>query len=403
MKLTARQEAIRLEYKENTENIGMREDNLQYVFTPYWVREKNSDKWELKICECMINELQNYVDLTEKKILVLNLEFAIVLIEQGVLPENITFLTDCIEKVEYAEFLGVNVMHENLKEIIDGKRDLGQFNIVIGNPPYNNNTGNRGRGNILWDKFVELILDELLVDNGYLCFVHPSLWRKPNHNLWQYFIDNNLIYLEIHNENDGRKTFGASTRYDWYVLQKAKYNGQTTIIDEQSNVLNVNITKWEWLPNSMYDLIEKLLAKNNEETCVVIKSESAYECRKTWMNDNKTEKYKYPCVYSVNRQNEVTLKWSSKNTNGHFGIPKVIFGSGATGFYVDEDGEYGLTQWATGIVNEPQNLPKIAQVLDTPKFKELIQAMSMSKAEINPDVLSLFKKDFWKEFIDEEE
>jgi len=71
--------------------------------------------------------------------------------------------------------------------------------------------------------------------------------------------------------------------------------------------------------------------------------------------------------------------------------------------YVDEDGEYGLTQWATGIVNEPQNLPKIAQVLDTPKFKELIQAMSMSKAEINPDVLSLFKKDFWKEFIDEEE
>jgi hypothetical protein len=84
----------------------------------------------------------------------------------------------------------------------------------------------------------------------------------------------------------------------------------------------------------------------------------------------------------------------------YFGIPKVVFGSGATSFQIDETGEHGLTQRAIGILDKPCNLEQIAIVLDSEEFKKIIRAMSMSKAEINPNVLSLFKKDFWKEFID---
>jgi type I restriction-modification system DNA methylase subunit len=82
-----------------------------------------------------------------------------------------------------------------------------KFNVVVGNPPYNSGSGNKGAGNILWDKFVAKADEYLVKDNGYICFVHPSLWRKPNHTLQKHFVENNLQYLEIHDEKDGSKIF----------------------------------------------------------------------------------------------------------------------------------------------------------------------------------------------------
>jgi len=88
------------------------------------------------------------------------------------------------------------------------------------------------------------------------------------------------------------------------------------------------------------------------------------------------------------------------NSKGMFGKSKVIFGSGATGFIIDENGEYGLTQWATGIEDKIENLNQIKNVISSTKFMdEVIKATSVSKAEINRKILKYFKKDFWKEFI----
>lgn len=280
-----------------------------------------------------------------------------------------------------------------------------EFDIIIGNPPYNSPSNNKGANNILWDKFVIKSID-LLRKNGYLCFVHPGLWRKPGHKMFKYFADNNLIYLEIHNENDGKKVFGSNvnTRYDWYILQKAPYNGLTQIKDEKSVINYINIKEMGWLPNSMYEEVKKLLASDeNVEKCKIIKSRSNYGADKKWMSKEQTDEFKYPCVYSVNRKNEISLRWSSINTNGHFNIPKVIFGTDAVGFYVDKKGEYGLTQWCTGIVDEVENLDKIVAALNSDKLKEIMEATTISKVATNADVLALFRKDFWKEFIEEKE
>ena len=83
-----------------------------------------------------------------------------------------------------------------------------------------------------------------------------------------------------------------------------------------------------------------------------------------------------------------------------FGIPKVIWGGGATGFIVDKKGKYGLTEWCSGITDDVENLENIKKCLDSEKFKIVIKATSVSKAEINIKILKHFKKDFWKEFIE---
>jgi hypothetical protein len=114
----------------------------------------------------------------------------------------------------------------------------------------------------------------------------------------------------------------------------------------------------------------------------------------------KTDIYKYPVVYSVNRANEARFIWSEINTKeGHYGVPKVIFGSGATGFIIDEEGKYACSEFCTGIVDDVENLENIVKVLNSDKFKDIILATSVSKAEINRKILKNFKKDFWKEFI----
>jgi len=81
------------------------------------------------------------------------------------------------------------------------------------------------------------------------------------------------------------------------------------------------------------------------------------------------------------------------------GLPKVIFGSGATGFIIDAKGEYACCEFCTGIVDEVENLENIRIALNSAKFKEIILATSVSKAEINRKILKYFKKDFWKEFV----
>jgi hypothetical protein len=274
-----------------------------------------------------------------------------------------------------------------------------KFDIILGNPPYQDNSGNKGKGHTLWTKFVELSINKLLCFNGYLVFIHPSLWRQPDHDMLKIITKKQILYLEIHDEKDGYKIFQCSTRYDWYVLHNIKYNTNTEIKGQDNKLYKIDLRKWNFIPNYDFYNIGKLIDGNDKVN--IIASRSAYGHDKKWVNKIKNDKYKYPVVYSVNRKNNLTLHYSTTNKNGHFGYPKVIFGSGATGFYIDEKGEYGMTQWCVGIVDEKENLQKIKNTFETDKFKQIIKAISVSKSEINSKILKYFKKDFYKLFCDD--
>jgi hypothetical protein len=97
---------------------------------------------------------------------------------------------------------------------------VDKFDVIVGNPPYNapqEAKGKRGGGNDLWSKFVKKSIywndSEWLRDDGYLVFVHPASWRKPdsknskNKNMFKLMTrDNSMFYLEIHDSNDGMNT-----------------------------------------------------------------------------------------------------------------------------------------------------------------------------------------------------
>jgi len=281
---------------------------------------------------------------------------------------------------------------------IQEKWNIDGFDAVIGNPPYNDDSGNKGKGHTLWTKFIEISIDKWIIKNGYLLYVTPSLWRQADHPLQKKMKEYQIEYLEIHNEEDGVKIFKCNTRYDWYVIKKTPYFKNTIIKTQNGEIVSKNLTTMNFIPNYNYELINRLT--DGDDKIKILHNESSYEVRKKWMSHIETEEYKYPCVYSINRKNEIKFKWSSLKSNGMFDKSKIIFGSGATGFIIDENGRYGMTQWATGIEDKKEFLLNIKNALDSDKFKnEVIKATSVSKSEINRKILKYFKKDFWKEFI----
>jgi hypothetical protein len=158
----------------------------------------------------------------------------------------------------------------------------------------------------------------------------------------------------------------------------------------------------ECIPN--YDIlkINKLFASDNEEKVCIIHSYSCYETRKDFMSRDKDDKFKYPCIYSVLKDG-FNLFYSSVRKE-HFGVKKIILGNGANPTWMeDKNGEYGLTQFAFGIVDD-ENYDLIVDIM-TNKIDKLLEITLATKfistagnPIFYPKIISLFKKDFWKQF-----
>ena len=330
------------------------------------------------------------------------------------------FITTEILKCHIEDKCGIKVDYEfnsnvgdTLSLDIEKKWSIKGFDAVIGNPPYNamqNNTGKKGGGDLLWNKFIKKSLCEWLNKNGYLCFVNPAGWRKPDSKNSKYHLfnlmtkENQMVYLEIHNTKDGMKTFGCGTRYDWYVIEKKENYKNTIVIDENGfKNIDVNMKIWNWLPNYMFQKIQSLLFKDGNEVCKILYSRTSYASDKKWTNEDQNSEFKYPCIHSTPK-NGIRYYYSNCDNKGHFGIPKVIFGE--TGIYnaiIDNTGKYGITQHSMAIVDDIKNLENIKKALECKSFKDVLNACSWSNFSIDWRMFLSFKKDFWKEFITEDE
>jgi hypothetical protein len=287
---------------------------------------------------------------------------------------------------------------DTLKINIFDKFGFDHFDAVIGNPPYQNNTNNKGSGNTLWNLFVDKCINYWLKPNGYLLYVHPRGWRQLNNKTGILMRSLQIIYLNMNNVKCGLDIFYCSTDFDYYLLENKPVYKKTIINDYHNKQYEILIdNNISFIPNhsinEVYDLI-KIDDENN-----FINDQSSYEPRKKWMNKNKTEEHIYPCIYSINSKNQLSLKWSKINTNGHFGLTKFIFTNGA-GYFKDINGDYGLTQWAYALVCNKDELDDIEKAFNSTKFKNIMDAIQLTSNKYNYNVIKLFKRNFYKQFLE---
>jgi hypothetical protein len=325
------------------------------------------------------------------------------------------FITTEIMKCHVQSYCGLdeldfefnNYTGDTLELNIQYKWNIDGFDMICGNPPYNS-SGDTATGNTIWQDFTKKSLNEWLMPNGYLLFVHPPGWRKPNTERGKFtkMFDlmtkqNQMLYLEIHGIKDGQKVFNCGTRYDWYLIKKTNQYKNTIIVDEDKKQNEINLSELSWLPNSNILEINKILSKNDGERCPIMYDRTAYGAdKKDRVSSKETPEFKYPCVHSTPKAG-IRYMYSKVNDRGHFGVSKVIFGE--SGIYkpvIDMEGKYGMTHGAMAIqVDNLEEATFISKVIESDKFDKVIQSCIFSSFRIDWNIFKEFKKDFWKEFI----
>ena len=302
---------------------------------------------------------------------------------------------------------------------------VDNFHRIIGNPPFQafqEAEGKRGGGDELYMKFVKKSI-ELLESDGFLVFVHPPSWRKPEFNegrkksknagMFELMAhENQIVYLEIHDSNDGMKVFKAGTRYDFYIMKKKLGNTNTKIKDMHGHISDVDLRDFEFLPNFNIKNVLKLFPKKTEHICelgklnegtnkyendpCILYERSAYGSDKTWVSQEETAQYKYPLVHTT-LQSGAKYMYSNTNKKGMFGIPKVIFGeSGINEPIIDLEGIYGMTQGAIGlVVKDKADAEKLKKFLRSNFFKNILTACMWGGFRIDWRLFTYFKRNFW--------
>ena len=295
------------------------------------------------------------------------------------------------------------------------------FDAVIGNPPYQKTAGS---GSAFWQHFVNRGFG-LLREGGRIAMIHPPRWRGAGglsgaamEEARRNLRESDMEWISMTRKEDCGKVFrGIATPFDAYVARKSRSPHFVTEIEcTDGRTVMDRIKGMVFVPNFQCPDLDRIIAKDGEERVDVRHSSAMFCAARDWMRDGREGGHVHPCVWSVSRREEsrtargggLTLHWSSTRTPppaagrpAHFGVPKAIFGiwnqSGIP--HADLEGEYGLTQHAAGIADDPEVLPLIAMAMDGHRFRRAMDAARFNTEDWNLPVIGLLRKDFWKEFI----
>ena len=269
---------------------------------------------------------------------------------------------------------------DTLKLDIKTKWDLEGFDAVIGNPPYQPFSNGKKGGKSIWPDFVEYSIKNINKE-GYLLYVHPALWRKPNNNIWDIMINNKFHIISIYNDIDGNKYFNATTRFDWYLLQKTNNNIITKIIEEDKNIYECLLDKNSFIPNYGNSIFTKVRAKIIKNGYLNAEIDSMCHSSRNYISTKKTEEYKYEIINAISKTNGIRYLYSSKK-HPYQDNKKVIFSNGRVIQPIYDNGKYGTSQGGIYIiVDTDDDGEKIVKYLKSKLVSYLIKATKWSNFE----------------------
>lgn len=305
-------------------------------------------------------------------------------------------------------FFGAKDANISLADFLENaekwKRDLGtsEFHVILGNPPYQSKkeeTYKGGAGNrTLWDKFItESLNSGYLRDNGFLAFITPAGWRRPESDLYNLMTrDNRLTFLHIYGKQAGLDIFHAESRFDVYILQKGKHAAKTKkVIDEHGKVYRqFDILSWPFLPNFAYDKIRKILVKPERGIPIIFDS-SRYYAQK--LSEKKTAKFKYPVIHGIT-QDGLGIRYADERDDSQFGVPKVVLNFNERQYpYIDNAGQYGMSQLSFGIpIRSKTQGEQWSRAILSPFFEEILRATKWGAFQTDYRMFKYFDAKMYK-------
>ena len=273
---------------------------------------------------------------------------------------------------------------------------IKQFDIIIGNPPYQkenkkNDSARGGTNNNLYLEFVNISI-QLLKKNGYLLYIHPLNWRKIGSKIFCEFINRNIHYLKL---NYGGDFFeNVSVKTDYYVLKNSNdinYKSTIEYINNKENYIsNVILSKTlKFIPNIFNECINSILEKislhGKQYECII-----SSDCHKTrsHVKKNETEKYKYPLFNTSGNPYEY---FSSKEHINQY-YKKIILSNSGKLLPFYDDGKLGTTQDSMYIlVVSKEEAEIIINTINSELFIFLIQICQWGNFRNEASLFTYFK------------
>ena len=136
-------------------------------------------------------------------------------------PENIVVF----EPTEWSRDL-IAILDKNITTVssTDSIPNM-KFTHSLINPPYQAE-GLKNAGKTQWDKFIPVV-ENVVVDGGWMNHVHPSAWRKPGHTLNRLF-EYQFHKLSIHSDTGDIMLTATDKKNDTSNNYSVKVGGDAT-------------------------------------------------------------------------------------------------------------------------------------------------------------------------------
>jgi len=250
-----------------------------------------------------------------------------------------------------------------------------KFNAIICNPPFNfggniktptnNNQEKKEDGFNSWCDFVIKAL-EILEDDGYMCFIVPALWLKPDKaGIYYKLLKYKLHYIKSFSASETNQIFKkqAQTPTTLFLLQKTlvKKNNLSLFCSQERKYISFNLKKNKPIPMTNINLLNKMnnlvnlygninVVKTNmpSKSCnfsLLQSKEYPYKCIRTVTLIKKYNNQDNSLNYfnSMDKIGERKIEWSDEMCDG-YGIPKIILAHKMFGMpFLDISGEYGIS------------------------------------------------------------
>lgn len=130
---------------------------------------------------------------------------------------------------------------------------IEKFDIIMGNPPYNDKNGLKGGGHNLYTPFLDKSIDLLDNDFGEIIFITPiSIFKTTNGKKTAIFKKIKELHINYINFNDSAKYFtGVGSTFCYYNLSVNRNENQlfkTLINDKIFEGSIYNDSDFNWLP-----------------------------------------------------------------------------------------------------------------------------------------------------------
>ena len=261
-----------------------------------------------------------------------------------------------------------------------------EFDVVFGNPPYNDchnkkaDQGGSGSRTRLYPSFVIRSL-ALLKDNGFLVFIHPAMWRKPNDILHQYLFGNQLHHLRLYTKPEGSKIFGrgVTTKVDWYVLQKQLPSLPTMIHLDDNTIISHHINVATPMicghgHDIWYKMYQMILEGKAEPLPVEKRAIANSKCKGT-----SSDNYVYPLIQSTSRKGVSSISWYKLSHPNQY-KKKVVYAEIEVVHPVyDKEGRFGTTDNIQSIlVTDDTEGEYLCRYLSSKLFQYIVGATKWS-------------------------